>query len=107
MENLNEREIEWFISTMKSQFGLSVNPNEIGYEAVELGVDEVEGFYVPTELFEVVPTTLLYESMVFDDEFDNLWVGAVAYYPNSPDWCLQVITKNDEVVLRNVLPISE
>lgn len=43
--------------------------------------------------------------MIVDDELDNVWVGAIAFYPNSPDWCLQVITKNGEMVLRIQLSI--
>lgn len=96
-------EIEWFITTMKSVFYIDVDPNNIGHEGTELYIYEVEDFYVPSELFEEVPESLLYEMMVYDDELDNLWVGAVAFYPNSPDGCLQVITKNGEVGFRKVL----
>jgi len=103
MNNPDAKEIVWFVEKLQNQFGISVDPKEIGYEAVELGVDEVDDLYVPAELFEVVPTSLLYETMVFDDELDNLWIGAVAFYPNTPNWCIQVITKNGEVVFRKVL----
>jgi len=108
MGNLDAKEIEWFINTLQSQFGINVDPESIGYEAVELGLDEVEDFFVPSELFEEVPTSLLYETMVYDDRLDNLWVGAIAlFHPDSPEWCLQVITKNGEMVLRKVLPIVQ
>lgn len=104
MDILDEREIDWFVYTLENQFGISVDPKMIGYEATELGLDEVEDFFVPNELFDDLPETLVYEIMIVDDELANVLVGAIAFYPNSPEWCLQVITKNGVMVYRNVLP---
>lgn len=99
-------EFHWFMETLKNDFGVEVIAEKVGVEATELGLDEVEDFFVPSELFDNLPETLLYELMIMDDELDNVWVGAIAFYPNSPDWCLQVITKNGEMVLRNLLPLA-
>lgn len=99
------REMEWFMDTLKVRFNVEVSAEEISVEATELGLSEVESFFVPRELFEVFPETLLYEIMIADDETENEWVGAVAFYPNFPNWCLQVVTKNGELILRNVLPL--
>ena len=99
------REMEWFLDTLKVRFNVELSPKDFSVETTELGLSEVESFFVPIELFEVVPETLLYEIMVADDANENEWVGAVAFYPNLPDWCLQVITKNGELILRNVLSI--
>lgn len=104
---MDAKEIDWFVTTLKEQFALTIQPSDIGYEAMELGTEEVAPSFVPTELFEEPPVTLLYETMVVEDPQDNLWVGAVAFYPHSSEWCLQVITKNDEVVLRNVLSLID
>lgn len=98
------RELHWFMQTLKNDFGVEVIVDEIGVEAVELGLEEVEDFFVPIEIFDDLPETLLYELMIVDDELANVWVGAIAFSPNSPDWCLQVITKNDELVFRNEPP---
>ncbi|MFD1031854.1 hypothetical protein [Metaplanococcus flavidus] len=107
MKATDEKEIDWFITTLQEQFNLCILSDDIGYEAMELGLDEVEASFVPSELFEEVPATLLYETMIVDDPEGIVWVGAVAYYPHSSEWCLQVITKNDEVVLRKVLPFID
>lgn len=107
MENNLTKEVHWFMNTLLMEFTVEVAAEEIGVEAVELGLDEVEDFYVPKELFEAIPETLLYELMIVDDELGNVWVGAIAFYPNSPDWCLQVITKNGAMVLRKVLSIVD
>ena len=101
------KEIHWFALTLKNTFKVIVVTEDIAVEATELGLDEVEDFFVPSELFEIAPETLLYEIMIVDDEQTNEWIGAIAYYPNLPDWCLQVITKNGKVVLRNVVPFME
>lgn len=105
--NKQTKEIEWFMQMLKVNFELEASAEEVSVEAIELGLSEVESFFVPSELFEVVPETLLYEIMVVEDANDNEWVGAVAFYPNLPDWCLQVITKNGELVLRNVLSLIQ
>ena len=101
------REMEWFLDTLKVLFNVELSAEDISVEATELGVSEVESFFVPSELFEIVPETLLYEIMLAEDEIENEWIGAVAFYPNRPDWCLQVITKNGELILRRVLPLIQ
>lgn len=106
MENNQSRELQWFVNTLQNEFSIKVDINDIGVEAAELGVDEVEDFFVPSELFDELPYTLIYEIMIVDDE-ENVWVGAVAFYPDSRDWCLQVVTKNGNMVLRNVLSIID
>lgn len=98
------REIEWFLRTLTEEFDLELSAEDISVEAIELGLSEVESFFVPSELFEVVPETLLYEIMLVEDTAENEWVGAVAFYPETPEWCLQVITKNGELVFRKTLP---
>ena len=75
MDILDIKEVDWFVYTLKSHFGINVDPNVIGYDATELGMDEVEEFFVPCELFNVLPETLVYEIMIFDDEHNNVWVG--------------------------------
>jgi hypothetical protein len=107
-KNTMSKEIHWFVQTLKNSFQVIVAIEDIAVEATELGLDEVGDFFVPSELFDIAPETLLYEIMIVDDEKkNNEWIGAIAFYPNIPDWCLQVITKNGEMVLRNVLPFIE
>lgn len=101
------REMEWFLDTLQKEFGVIAEADAVAVEATELGLEEVEDFFVPSELFEVVPETLLYEIMLAEDQTKNEWIGAVAFYPNLPDWCLQVVAKNGELVLRNVLPLIQ
>lgn len=95
MESNQSREIQWFVNTLQNEFSIKVDINDIGVEATELGMDEVEDFFVPSELFDVLPETLVYEIMIVDDE------------ENRPDWCLQMVTKNENMVLRNVLSIND
>ncbi len=101
------REAHWFIQTLRKDYGVTVTALDMGTEAVELGMDEVDPAFIPTELFEVVPSTLVYEIMIVTDTEGTVWCGAVGLYPHSPEWCVQVITKNDEVVLRNVLSLID
>lgn len=97
------KELHWFMKTLEKKFKVKVDLEEIGLEATELGTEEVENFYVPSELFTEVPDTFLYEIMIVDDEQANEWIGAVAYYPNTPNWCLQIVMKNGELLARTLL----
>lgn len=96
MDNHITKEIQQFMDTLKVRFNVELPAKDVSVEATELGVSEAESFFVPSELFEIVPETLLYEIMLAEDETENVWVGAVAFYPNLRDWSLQVITKNGE-----------
>ncbi|WP_142830259.1 hypothetical protein [Planococcus soli] len=97
------KEVHWFLEMLEKEFHVKAAAGNIGLEATELSTDEVADFFVPTELFEEVPATFLYEVMIVDDEEQNEWVGAIAFYPDTSNWCLQVITRNDEIVFRKVL----
>ena len=46
------REIEWFLTTMEKEFGGVVTADVIAIEAVELGIEEVEHFYIPDRLID-------------------------------------------------------
>lgn len=94
MSNNLTKEVRWFMDILKKEFAVEVSAEEIGVEATELGIDEVEDFIVPKELFENLPESIVYEIMIVEDEKKNVWVGAIAFYPNSPEWCIQAITKN-------------
>ena len=102
METNQTREVQWFVDTLQNDFNVEIKASDIGIEATELGVDEVEDFFVPRELFDELPETIVYEIMIVEDEQNNAWVGAVCFYPNNPEWCLQAITKNDDLVFRKV-----
>ena len=104
---LISREVQWFIDTLRKDYGIRVSSQEVGYEGLELGMDEVDEMFVPYELFEVPPSTLLYELMVVEDSEGNVWSGTIAFYPQSPEWCLQVITKNEQLLLRKLLSILD
>ena len=105
MESNQSRELQWFVDTLQNGFDVEIEANDIGIEATEIGMDEVEDFFVPRELFDELPKTLVYEIMIVDDEKNNVWVGAISFYPNSQEWCLQAITKNDNLVFRKVLRV--
>ncbi|ARD48833.1 hypothetical protein [Sporosarcina sp. P33] len=101
------REINWFQEILQKEFRVTIKVHKTSAEATELGLDEVEDFFVPTEVFLELPESLLYELMIYDDEMSNEWVGAIAFYPDTPEWCLQVITKNGELVFRKTLPLPK
>jgi len=98
------REVEWLIDILRKEFDVKVAVEDIAVEATMLGLDEVEDFFVPSEVIDDLPETLLYELLIVDDGEGTEWIVAIAFYPNSPEWCLQVITKNGETVYRNPLP---
>lgn len=103
MENSLSSNLEWFVGTLQKEFGIEVEVKDIGIEATELGTDEVEAFFVPTELVEEIPATLDYEIMDVDDMEGNVWIGAIATSTTSSNWYLEVITKNNILVYRKLV----
>ncbi|MEK4712051.1 hypothetical protein [Sporosarcina sp. FSL K6-5500] len=106
MEELT-REMEWFLTTLQQRFGLVVTADVIAIEAVELGIEEVEHFYIPDRLLDDLPPTLLCEIMVTDDDENNEWVGGIVFHEDSPEWHLQIVTKNGQLIYRNLLPLLQ
>ena len=104
---LISREVHWFTKILRRDFGIKITHEDVSVEGLELGMDEVDSTFIPQELFEVVPSTLLYELMVVDDIEGNVWSATIAFYPNSPQWCLKVITRNDFVKFRKLLSIID
>ncbi len=107
MTNTLSREMEWFLRSLEVNFHVKARSEDVAVEAVELGKEEVDCFYLPAEALAELPETLQYEMMIVDDEDRNEWLGAIAFYPHSPEWCLQVITKNGQLVYRKPLPVNE
>ena len=101
------RELDWFLRSLEKKYKVKALVADVAVEAVELGKEEVDCFYLPKESLAELPETLLYEIMIVDDEERNEWIGAVAFYPDSPEWCLQVITKNGQLLYRKPLPVTE
>ncbi len=97
------RELLWFMNTMQEQFGIWMDATAISTEATELGMDEVDECFIPKGAFDKLPPTLLYELMIYDDDLYTTWLGAVAFYPDSPEWCLQIILRDDKIVYHEVL----
>lgn len=104
---LISKEMEWFLHTLRKDYGVRITAQEVGTEGVMLGTDEVDAAFVPHEVFAIMPSNLLYELLVTEDQQRSIWCGAVVFYPDSSDWCLQILTKNDEVVLRRPLTIQD
>lgn len=85
MQNKRTRELKWFIDTLQSEFSTEVKVNEIGVEATELGLDEVEDFFVPSELFDALPEILVYEITIVDDEQNNVWLVQLPFFQIVPN----------------------
>lgn len=79
MEEL-KKEVKWFLVTLQSEFRVTVAATEVAVETTELGLEEVEDFYVPNEFFDVLPETMLYEIMVADEEKENVWGGGISFH---------------------------
>ena len=50
-----------------------------------------------------MPEALIFETMLVYDEEGTEWLGVVALHPETNEWCLQVILKEGEPVLRELV----
>lgn len=96
-------EVNWFVGILKDKFHVQVNHDQVSYEGTELYVDEIDELLVPKELMENMPEALIFETMLVYDEEGTEWLGVVALHPETNEWCLQVILKEGEPVLRELV----
>lgn len=89
---------------LQTVFHVEVDAKDVAVEATELGMEEVGDNFVPSEVINPLPETLLYELMIVDDERGNEWVGAIGFHVDSPEWCILIVTKNGVTVYRCTLP---
>jgi hypothetical protein len=95
------KELDWFVQTLEGEFQVVVDRNQISYEGNELYLDEIDESLIPSEMLDSLPESLLFETMVFEDEDGTEWLGLVAMDIEMREWYLQVILKDGEPVLRN------
>jgi hypothetical protein len=94
------KELDWFVKTLEYEFQVEAERGQIGYEGNELYLDEIDESLIPPNMLDNLPKSLLFETMVFDSEEGTEWIGVIALHPETREWCLQVILKNGEPVLR-------
>jgi hypothetical protein len=98
-------ELDWFVNVLENEFQVKVNQNQIGYEGIELYLEEIDQSLIPSELSINLPEALLFETMLFDDERGTEWLGVIALHPERlvpashfERWstCIQTTSKRGE-----------
>lgn len=107
MMNKLTKEVEWFLTMLQTVFHVVVDAEDVAVEATELGLEEVGEIFVPSEVINPLPETLLYELMIVDDKSGNEWVGAIGFHVDSPEWSILIVTKNGVTVYRCTLPLRQ
>jgi hypothetical protein len=92
-------ELDWFVTTLESDFGVEVVKDQVSSEANELYLDEVDEAFVPNKLREGLPESLIFETMLYEDQQGTEWIGVIGYPLDTRKWHLQIILKNEESVL--------
>ncbi|MFC6040523.1 hypothetical protein ACFPYN_13940 [Paenisporosarcina macmurdoensis] len=93
-------ELNWFVDTLENEFQVKMDRRQISYEGNELYLDEIDESLIPSEMFDSLPESLLFETMLYEDDIKTEWLGVIALHPKTNEWCLQVILKDGVVVLR-------
>jgi hypothetical protein len=92
--------LDWFVQTLEGEFHRKVDYDQISYEGNELYLDEIDESLVPQEMLVGLPESLLFETMLFEDQQGTEWIGIIAMHPEDNNWCLQDILKDGNPVLR-------
>lgn len=56
--------------------------------------------FVPAELLYELPEKLLFETMIYEQEYGTEWIGAVVMDSETREWYLQVLLKDGEAIIR-------
>ena len=96
-------EIDWFVSTLESEFYIESDKRQISYEGSELYLDEIDESLIPSDMLTGLPEPLLFEMMMFEREDGTEWLGIVAMNIGTREWYLQIILKDGEPVFRKII----
>lgn len=99
-------ELNWFVDTLENEFQVKVNRKQIGYEGIELYLDEIDETLIPREMFDELPESLLFETMLYENGGTE-WLGVIALHPETNEWCQQVILKDGKPVLRRKVEVED
>jgi hypothetical protein len=94
------KELDWFVKTLTCEFRVEVERGKIGYESIELTLEEIDENIIPQDMLDNLPESLLCETMVFNSEEGTEWLGVIALHPETREWCIQAILKNGVSILR-------
>ncbi|MDE8565255.1 hypothetical protein PNH38_15460 [Anoxybacillus rupiensis] len=86
--------LEWFIEKMKSEFGVEVKNEEVGYEAYEFYHDEIDELLIPVEHIEKLPNPLLLEAFMYVDKEGYEWIVGVVVDEETRDMLYEVWLKD-------------
>lgn len=94
------KELDWFVQTLEDEFQIVADRNQISFEGNELFLDEIDESLIPSEMATGLPESLLFETMLFEDNQGAEWIGAIASHPENRECLIEIILKDGEPILR-------
>jgi len=88
--------LESFVAKMKSEFGVEVNSEEVGYEAYAFDHEEIDDLLIPAEHVKKLPNPLLLEAFMYVDDEGNEWIAGMVVEEETRELLYEVWIKNGE-----------
>ncbi|WP_433744959.1 hypothetical protein [Falsibacillus pallidus] len=97
-------ELDWFVRTLEGNFKVKgVDIKQIGHEANEMYLDEIDESLLPNESIDNLPEALIFETMVVEDSKGVEWIGIIGVHPETRDWVIQIILKDGDPVHKELV----
>lgn len=91
-------DIMWFKEEILSRFGITITPDEVGYEAVELGHDEIDETIISKEELEFLPNPLLAQTFMYTHSNEDEWLLIIVHHEHDGTMLYQTWLKNNQKV---------
>lgn len=95
--------LDWFVEILQTHCAAKVSRNQIGYEANELYLDEVDELFIPYGMEDTLPEKMLFETLIFNEEDGTEWLGVIVIDSINSKLLFQVLLKDGEPVLRKLI----
>lgn len=86
----------WFKEEMLNTFGISVTPEEVGYEAVLLGHDEIDEDIISKVDLQLLPNPLLAHSFIYTHSTGDEWLLILVTHEQDGATLYQAWFKNNQ-----------
>ncbi|HLR43415.1 MAG TPA: hypothetical protein VK067_09280 [Pseudogracilibacillus sp.] len=91
-------DVVWFKEEISGRFGITITADEVGYEAVALGHDEIDENIISKEELGFLPNPLLAQTFMYTHSNEDEWLLIIVNHEHDGSMLYQTWLKNNQKV---------
>lgn len=89
---------EWFKGKILNKFGITITPDEVGYDAVLLEHDEIDETIISKEELALLPNPLLAQTFMYTHSNEDMWLLIIVIHEQDGSMLYQTWLKNNRKI---------